>query len=159
MAEFSSRRHRLAREIACELDQLARVADISRRLSALSEADRRPWDAAAASKYVADLFLGFENLCKRRYRYLNLPLPSGPNYHSDILTDFLDEATLGGALSNAVVERLKKYLRFRHRFSHGYGYDVSWEIAEEPLRLLPETVELLSNIWQTWLDNLPAETG
>jgi hypothetical protein len=70
MAEFSSKRHRLAREIECELDQLARVADIARRLSALSEAERRPWDAAAASKYVADLFLGFENLCKRRNRGL-----------------------------------------------------------------------------------------
>ena len=158
MAEFSSRRHRLVREIELELNQLERVADIAGRLTAQSEADRRPWDAAAASKYVADLFLGFENLCKRRYRYLNQPLPSGPNYHSEILTDFLDEKALGGTLSDTVVERLKKYLRFRHRFSHGYGYDVSWEIAEEPLQLLPETVELLSRIWKSWLDDLPAET-
>jgi hypothetical protein len=155
MAESSSRQHRLSREIECELAQLARVADMAGRLAAVPESERRPWDAAAASKYVADLFLGFENLCKRRYRYLNLPAPSSPDSHSEILTDFLNETALGGSLSNTLAERLKKYLRFRHRFSHGYGCEVSWEIAEEPLRLLPETVEILSAIWKTWLDDLP----
>ena len=159
MEKSSSRRRRLVREIAYELDQLQRVAQTAAELSALSEQERRPWDAAAAAKYVADLYLGFENLCKRRYRYLGISAPSGPDSHGEMLNDFLGDPALGGSLDDAVVTRLKKYLRFRHRFSHGYGYEVNWEVVEEPLRLIPETVDLLARIWQRWIARLPAENN
>jgi len=36
-------------------------------------------------------------------------------------------------------------------FAHGYGYEVSWEIVEEPLRMLPDTVALLTSTWRRWL--------
>ena len=53
--------------------------------------------------------------------------------------------------------RLKKYLEFRHRFIHGYGFMVTWDMVAEPLRLLPETVERLAEVWTAWLDGLPDE--
>ena len=157
MAQSSSKLRRLEREIALELDQLGRVAEMAGKLAALTPDERRPWDSAAAAKYVADLFLGLENLCKRRYRYLDQCIPDGPESHTQILAGFLQEPSLGGSLAGSLAERLKRYLRFRHRFSHGYGYEVSWEIVEEPLQLLPETVEILTKMWREWVAGLPME--
>jgi len=154
MDESSSRQLRLVREIDCELQQLERVAEVAAQISALGESERRPWDSAAAAKYVADLFLGLENLCKRRLRYLDLPVPGGPESHSEILKQFLADPDLGASLGDDVALRLKKYLRFRHRFSHGYGYEVAWETVEEPLKLLPETVTLLDSIWRNWVSRI-----
>lgn len=96
--------------------------------------------------------MGVENLCKRRSSAFNLAWPSGPDFHSRVLDDFLRHPTLGAALSREAQERLKRYLKFRHRSVHGYGFEVSWEKVEEPLRLLPETVDLLSDIWTKWLE-------
>jgi len=157
MGSSCTRKNRLAREIRYELDQLQRMAAVATDLSRIPPEDRRPWDAAAAAKYVADLFLGLENLCKCRYRYLGVRPPSGSESHGQTLQDFLEVTDLGGRLSAEEVLRLKKYLRFRHRFAHGYGHQVTWEMAEEPLRLLPETVNLLAAVWQNWASHLPEE--
>ena len=148
-------KQQLAQQIEYEFDQLRRSAETASELAAVAPEARRPWDAAAAAKYIADLIAGLENLCKRRCRYLNLPIPAGPESHTQILNDFLDVPELGGTLSKDFCLVLKKYLRFRHRFIHGYGYEVRWEVVDEPLRLLGETVEQLAQAWNRWLDSLP----
>ena len=149
MAEYFSRKARLAEEVGYELEQLRRLADGARELSAVPESERRPWDAAAAAKYVSDLCAGLENLCKRRYVFLNLRPPAGPDSHACMMQDFLATAGLGRELTPEMAQRLKKYLRFRHRFVHGYGFQVSWRLVEEPLRLLPDTVSVLATVWPT----------
>lgn len=148
---------RIANEIHFEIEQMQEVASLAVALSAVPENERRPWDVAAAAKFVADFFLGLENLCKRRYRFLGKPFPEGPDSHSVLLNDFVETAGLGGSLSTELKERLWKYLRFRHRFVHGYGWQMRWELVEEPLRLLPETVRQISEVWDIWLASLPRD--
>jgi len=148
-------REKLTSEVRCELDHLRRTAAQAERLLALPAAERREWDAVAAAKYVADLWLGLENLCKRRYAALGQLVPFGADSHTRVLEDFLAEPALGGALPAALVVRLKKYLAFRHRFAHGYGQEITWPMVEEPLRLLPETLDLLVGTWEGWLSSLP----
>jgi hypothetical protein len=155
MEESSSKLRKLKREVEFELEQLRRIAKLAEALAAVPSEERRPWDAAAAAKYVSDLFLGFENLCRRRYRYMSVSEPSGPESHSEMLSDFLRQSELGASLSPELAQRFKKYLRFRHRFSHGYGYEISWEIVEEPLDLLPSTIAVLDEVWRGWLARLP----
>jgi hypothetical protein len=145
---------KLRAEVAYELDQLEQVADLATRLAALPAVDRRPWDAAAAAKYVYDLVLGLESLCRRRNAALGVAQPSGPDVHRQLLQQFLDDPLLGGRLSEEFVVRLQKYNRFRHRFAHGYGHQVSWEIVEEPLRLLPDTIHHLGEVWSEWVRQL-----
>jgi hypothetical protein len=145
---------KLAAEVTQELDQLRMVAQHAAELAQVPASERRPWHAAAGAKYAADLVSGLENLCKRRYRAMNLPMPEGEDSHTRILEAFIEAPDLGATLSNEVKHRLKKYLRFRHRFVHGYGHEVKWEIVDEPLRLLPETVVILREVWLRWLQRM-----
>ena len=146
-------RDRLAVEIRFEIDQLRRLAITVNELLKSVKGRPLPWHAAAGAKYVADLWMGFENLCKRRCVSLGLQIPSGADSHNRLLEDFLAQPDLGGKLSADIQHRLKKYKNFRHRFVHGYGFEIDWEKVDEPLRLLPETVELLSLLWLGWLDD------
>lgn len=147
----TSREHRLAVEIRFELAQMESMATLCAALASVPEADRRPWDSAAAAKYISDLVAGLENLCRRRLHYLSLPFPSGPDSHTRLLEGFLAIPSLGGELSNDERLMLKRYLRFRHRFIHGYGHEVNWDMVKEPLQFLPSYVSRLSNIWNAWL--------
>ena len=103
---------------------------------------------------MADVWLALENLCKRRYAALEFPMPQGSDSHARILSDFLAESRLGGVLSAEFAVRLKKYLAFRHRFTHGYGQEISWSMVEEPLRQIPDTVAKLGDVWTAWLASL-----
>lgn len=154
MQRFSMKKEKLKREILFELDQLKNLASQAEGLFLWPAEHRRPWDAAAAAKYVSDLVLCLENMCKRRCHYLGIPIPQGYNSHNQILEDFSIAPELGGLLSPEMSQRLKKYLRFRHRFIHNYGHEVKWEMVEEPLRLLPETISILSELWEKWLESL-----
>jgi hypothetical protein len=149
------RKDRLAEEVQLQLAQLGQMAAVASQLAKVSAEERRPWDAAAAAKYIADLTLGLENLCRRRCIHLGIPLPEGEDSHSRLLEGFLSDPQLGGRLPAEIQQRLKKYLRFRHRFLHGYGHEVRWEIIEEPLSLLPQTVSALQTVWNGWLEDLP----
>ncbi|MCX7047021.1 MAG: hypothetical protein NTX50_16220 [Candidatus Sumerlaeota bacterium] len=146
---------KLAHEIEYELEQLDGVMHAASCLMRVPPEQRDPWDAAAAAKYVADISLGFENLCKSRCRHLQLDWPSGSDSHRQILQQFLNDADLGGRLPPGMPRLLEKYQRFRHRFVHGYGFQVSWEIVEEPLRLIPEMVAALKAVWGQWLAGIP----
>jgi hypothetical protein len=92
-------KNRLAIEIQFEIEQLRRLAAATKELLGFINSNPLPWHAAAGAKYVADLWMGIENLCKRRYVYLGLTLPSGEDSHSRLLNDFLAQPKLGRQLS------------------------------------------------------------
>ncbi len=150
---------RLAVEIKFDVERLRKLAAAVESFLCLIEDDPLPWHAAAGAKYVSDIWMGFENLCKRRYAYLQLPFPSGGDSHSRLLEDFLEQPDLGAQLPGEIQYRLKKYKSFRHRFIHGYGFEVLWEKVDEPLRLLPQTVEILCGLWLEWLNKTISPEG
>lgn len=141
-------------QVHWELDQLKILGNLARELYAVPANERRPWDAAAAAKYIADMFRGLENLCKRKSRYLNGAFPEGPDSHAQMLRDFLGPDGPGHVLTPEIAHRLRLYKGFRHRFIHGYGFGIDWEVVEEPLRLLPETINALQDAWNLWLESL-----
>ncbi|MBI4560184.1 MAG: hypothetical protein HY706_21540 [Candidatus Hydrogenedentes bacterium] len=149
----------LIEEIRWELSQLRRLATVAAELAALPEAQRDPWDTAAAAKYAADVFNGLENLWKRRCTHLKEPWPEGPDSHARILNDFLSNSSLGARLSPEIAERLRLYKSFRHRFIHGYAFEPLWETVETPLRLIPETVAALESVWERWISELSDDLG
>ena len=155
MEKSFSRKARLREEVGYELRQLQRLAAEAGEHTTGPDSEHSSWDAAAAAKYISDLFGGLENLWKRRCVFLNVRPPAGPDSHLQVLKDFLAAPGLGDSISPGMAARLRKYLDFRHRFIHGYGFMVTWEMVAEPLRDLPETVAVLTAAWTGWLDNLP----
>lgn len=147
-------KEKLNLEVRHELEQLRHVAAQAKRLLAIAETDRREWETVAGAKFVADVWLGVENLCKRRYAAMGSSVPQGPDSHARILEDLVNDPTFRAALTGADLARLKKYLAFRHRFIHGYGQTVTWSMVAEPLRLIPETVDVLDKVWTSWLATL-----
>jgi hypothetical protein len=145
----------LTAEIQHELAQLERISSVSRDLSLIPASDLRPWHSTAAAKYISDVFHGLENLWKRRCFYLKKPFPDGPHSHAEILSEFLSDSMTGGRLPPDTSSRLKLFKDFRHRFVHGYGFETKWEMVEEPLKLIPETVTALKSVWESWISALP----
>jgi len=141
----------LAEEVGFELRQMQRLAEMAKAMAAVSASERRPWDAMAAAKCITDVYRGLENLWKRLCIHSGGEFPSGPDSHAMILSAFLAEPELGGRLSREMANRLKLYKDFRHRFVHGYGFEVTWELVAEPLALLPDTVEELHRVWLNFI--------
>lgn len=141
----------LTEEIGYELRQLERLSELAREMASVPPSERRPWDAMAAAKCVADVYRGLENLWKRLCVHSDRAFPTGSDSHAKILSAFLAETGLGGKLSAEMSERLKLYKDFRHRFVHGYGFEVSWELVAEPLALIPETVAELVRVWSDFV--------
>ena len=108
----------LSAEIRHELDCLGRVAQVAEALFREKRSDKSPWPAAAAAKYISDVFMGLENLWKRKCRYRGESYPEGATSHRDVLVAFLEDPSLGGHLTPESAEHLAGYLRFRHRFIH-----------------------------------------
>jgi len=107
---------RLATEIQFELEQLRRLATAVNQLLISIKGEPLPWHAAAGAKYVADIWMGIENLCKRRCSYLEIKAPSGADSHSRLLGDFFANPELGGKLSPDIQHRLKKIQEFPPSF-------------------------------------------
>ncbi len=57
-------RARLTLEVQCEIEHLRTLAERAQKLSSIPANERREWDALAAAKYIADVWLAVENLCR-----------------------------------------------------------------------------------------------
>jgi len=139
------------RDILFETGRLRKLAEAAR--SALERPGLRKdaWDAAAAGKLISDLIGGLESFLKRRARLEGISLAQGSDWHLELLNSFLTDPAFGAAWTESQKALWMRYLRFRHRFIHGYGHELSWEIVQEPLEGLPAMAEGLAQAWEKWL--------
>ncbi len=92
-----------------------------------------------------------ENILKRVFKHLNIPLPVSPTSHKDILS----QAVATSIISQELSESLDEYRTFRHFFVHGYGILLS-EAPMQPLaQNLPEVWERFEREIDAFLASLP----
>ena len=105
-------------KVAAELENMERVlaalpAETSlKRLSAL--------ELAGAAALIHNFYNGVENILKQLAILKGISIPQGPSWHTDLIEACIEHQIISAATS----QMLKKYLSFRHFFSHAYSFDL-----------------------------------
>jgi uncharacterized protein YutE (UPF0331/DUF86 family) len=79
-----------------------------------------PLELAGVAALLHNFYNGVENVLKQAMRAAGRPLPQGDSWHKDLLASAVE----AGLLPSELGTELRRYLAFRHFFSHAYSLDL-----------------------------------
>jgi len=110
-----------------ELSQIKTELEIIKLLkSVLISTDLDKIQIRAAASSLHSIYNGIEKILILKIKDRNIQLPNKDRWH----TELLERASIEKIISNKTVERLKKYLGFRHFFRHNYGFMLDLELIK-----------------------------
>ena len=125
--------------VEAELENMTRA--LSELPSDLSCDALSPLERAGIGSLLHSFYNGVENVLKQVLSSRDIELPTGPSWHRDLL----NAARISGIVSETLAEDLKRYLAFRHFFSHGYAVDLMADRIEPLARDAAEVFRRFQN--------------
>lgn len=105
----------------------AEFENIERAVAELPGSDSLPnlssLELAGVAALIHNFYNGIENILKQIVISCGKELPHNSSWHRDLV----NIATSNGIISESTAKELRRYLAFRHFFSHGYSFDLDKE--------------------------------
>ncbi|MCI0496635.1 hypothetical protein L0Z72_16655 [candidate division KSB1 bacterium] len=119
----------LKSEINAELEKIQKVTnEIESLYKKIKDKTPSLVELSAMATFLHNFYSGIENIMKRIATSLDNDVPSGTNWHTDLLKRMsIDIAGIReNVFSEDTVNELIDYLSFRHMFVHSYGFELKW---------------------------------
>ena len=118
------------------IDKLLSTLPSGKPLSRLSELE-----LAGSAALLHNFYNGLENILKQVFQFRGIILPKGEAWHRDLLLVAVDKKVI----SQELAEKLKRFLAFRHFFSHAYALDLYPDKMEPLVATAPGLFVLFKN--------------
>ena len=115
-------------------------------------------ELTAIASVLHSFYNGLENIFLSIAKGLDQQVPSGAQWHRDLLEQMTQQTTdRPSVISSKVVQKLADYLGFRHFYRHSYSFFLDWEEMENLVIALPEVWEQTRKAPQDFLDSVQKE--
>ena len=106
---------------------LAEIENIEKVLTELEKVKQKPNKELVVlvgiGAFLQNIYTGMENILKQMRLHQDISIPDSPTWHKDLL----NLAIKNNLLTKETVDKIGKYLFFRHFFTHAYGFLIDEE--------------------------------
>jgi len=123
----------------------AELENIERTIAELPNSDSlsnlSTLELAGVATLIHNFYNGIENILKQIVISLGQKMSCGQSWHQGLV----ETATSSGIISESTAKELRRYLAFRHFFSHSYSFDLDKERIVPLVKDIPRMLTCFTN--------------
>jgi predicted nucleotidyltransferase len=142
---YTVNRDELIQRIADERTKIDRtigsIMELLQEIEVATPHHRKFFEELTAKK-LAEVYSGIERIFERIANEIDKHLPKGERWHTDLLTQMAERRPeRPPVISEGTQQRLRQFLRFRHKVNNIYGDELIYEEAEKHAKQVSKLFE------------------